>query len=396
MADGLTSVCESAAFQHKISNVNLPPKCSSCLKYKREWEEVVEELETAKKIIHLLQEDLNTYKDVMPPNILDVSSSIHLNSKSSVNWETDTGTSRKSTRERHKHQHTPVIPISNRYDVLHNLQNDVESLNTRSNHQTKQFAPLKHKKTISSPNRRKKKILLIGDSHILGCASELKKYLGLDYEISGTIMPGSRLQNVTNLTRNEISGLSQSDALIIWAGCNDINRNESMKSLKYLNDFVNQTKNTNIRILTALHRHDLPITSCINNEVQNFNRKLRKFNKNKDNVGILEKEAKRENFTQHGLHLNNSGKDKIARLMAQNLTQLFEVTKKLPIISKWRTTPSDPDPINSANYAKTTVNELIVIKEGQEDLLDHINQGTRTSNRLKRKPNTRSDDFLWT
>ena len=127
-----------------------------------------------------------------------------------------------------------------------------------------------------------------------------------------------------------------------------------------------------------------------------FNRKLRKFNKNKDNVGILEQETKREDITQHGLHLNNSGKDKIARLMAQNITQLFEVTKKLPIISKWRNTPSDPDPINSANYAKKTVNELIVNKEGQEDLLDHINQGTRTSNRLKRIPNTRSNDFLWT
>ena len=113
-------------------------------------------------------------------------------------------------------------------------------------------------------------------------------------------------------------------------------------------------------------------------------------------MGILEQETKREDITQHGLHLNNSGKDKIARLMAQNITQLFEVTKKLPIISKWRDTPSDPDPINSANYAKKTVNELIVNKEGQEDLLDHINQGTRTSNRLKRIPNTRSDDFLWT
>ena len=105
------SVCESVTFQYKISNVNQPPKCSSCLKYKSEWEEVVEELETAKKIIQLLQEDLNTYKDLMPPNILDVSSSIHLNSKSSVNWDTDTGTSRKSTTERHKHQLIPVIPI---------------------------------------------------------------------------------------------------------------------------------------------------------------------------------------------------------------------------------------------------------------------------------------------
>ena len=59
-----------------------------------------------------------------------------------------------------------------------------------------------------------------------GCASELRKYLGPKYEVSGTIMPGARAQNVTNLAKKEISGLSHDDALIIWAGCNDINRNE--------------------------------------------------------------------------------------------------------------------------------------------------------------------------
>jgi len=338
MADGLLSVCGSADFNYNLTSVNQPPQCSSCIKYKSEWEEIVEELETAKKIIQLLQEDPNTFKDLTPSNILDVSSATRLNSKTTVNWEIVTGTSRKSTRVGGEHRHIPVIPISNRYDVLHNLQNDVESRNAQLNHQTKKCVPLKCKKIISSPNKRKKKFLIIGDSHIRGCASELKKFLGMDYEISGTLMPGSRLQNVTKLARNEIPGLSKNDALIIWAGCNDINRNESMKGLKYLNDFVNQTKNTNIMIITP-HRHDLPITSCINNEVLNFNRKLCKFNKNKDNVGILELVTRREDFTKHGLHLNITSKDKIARLMAQNITQLYEVMKKFPIILKWRTTP---------------------------------------------------------
>jgi hypothetical protein len=92
--------------------------------------------------------------------------------------------------------------------------------------------PLKYKKTASFQNRKKKKILLIGDSHMHGCASELRKYLGPDYEVSGTIMPRSKLQNITNLARNEISRLSHNDALIIWAGSNDINRNETTKGFK--------------------------------------------------------------------------------------------------------------------------------------------------------------------
>ena len=40
--------------------------------------------------------------------------------------------------------------------------------------------------------------------------------LGPEYEVTGTIMPGSRLQNVTKLARNEIAGFSNRDALIIW------------------------------------------------------------------------------------------------------------------------------------------------------------------------------------
>jgi len=72
-----------------------------------------------------------------------------------------------------------------------------------------------------------------------GCFSELEKYLGPEYEVTGT-MPGSRLQNVTKLAKNDIAGFSNWDTVIIWGGSNGINRNETMKGLKYLNEFVNQ------------------------------------------------------------------------------------------------------------------------------------------------------------
>jgi hypothetical protein len=43
-------------------------------------------------------------------------------------------------------------------------------------------------------------------------------YLGPEYEVTGTIMPGSRLQNVTKLASNEIEELSHNDAVVIWGG----------------------------------------------------------------------------------------------------------------------------------------------------------------------------------
>ena len=78
---------------------------------------------------------------------------------------------------------------------------------------------------------------------------------------------------------------------------------------------------TNIMAVTAPYRHDL-ITSCINNEVQIFNRKLHKTMGNKDNVTKLDHETNREDFTQHGLHLNASGKGKVMKLMSQNTSAM--------------------------------------------------------------------------
>lgn len=91
-----------------------------------------------------------------------------------------------------------------------------------------------------------------------------------------------------------------------------------MRSLKYLSEFVNHGRNTNILILTAPHRHDLVTTLCINNEVQTFNRKLHKIMKPKDNVRILEHKLNTEDFTQRGLNLNASFKHKVVKLMSQN------------------------------------------------------------------------------
>ena len=94
-------------------------------------------------------------------------------------------------------------------------------------------------------------------------------------------------------------------------------------------------------------------------------------------------------FTQHGLHLNATGKDKVVKLMAQNISHLFEVTKKHPIILKWRTTHSDPCPVNSARNVKNEDHEVIDNKERKKDQTDSNSQGIRISSRPKRIPNTK-------
>ena len=53
-----------------------------------------------------------------------------------------------------------------------------------------------------------------------------------------------------------------------------------------------------IIVMNAPHRYDLSATSCVNNEVLNFNRKLKKRMKIYDHVSIIDPDLTRHHFTR--------------------------------------------------------------------------------------------------
>jgi hypothetical protein len=132
-------------------------------------------------------------------------------------------------------------------------------------------------------------------------------------------MPGSGLANVTSLVHEEILKLTSDDAVVIWGGSND--------STGCQPNCINLRSNTNTIALAAPHSHDLQETSCINKEVEVFSRKLHKIFKARGNVKILDINLKRNNFTQHGLHLNTVGKEKVVEIIAK-IIRNFRVKKK--------------------------------------------------------------------
>jgi hypothetical protein len=76
-------------------------------------------------------------------------------------------------------------------------------------------------------------------------------------------------------------------------------------------------------VITSPHRYDLQDSSCVNKEIQVFNRKLHKFLKDMHYVNIISTNLTRNKFTRHGLHMNSSGKEKIAKIIGQNVTNLL-------------------------------------------------------------------------
>jgi hypothetical protein len=143
--------------------------------------------------------------------------------------------------------------------------------------------------------------------------AEISNNLGKNFKVTGTVIPGSRLENITNLADGEINTLGKSDAVIVIGGANEVNKNETNIGLKHLRQLVENSRNTNIMVVTAPHRYDLQDSACVNKEIVVFNRKLHKMVKTADNVKILQTTLNRNDFTRHGMHLNILGKEKVAK-----------------------------------------------------------------------------------
>jgi hypothetical protein len=98
---------------------------------------------------------------------------------------------------------------------------------------------------------------------------------------------------------------------VIWGGTNDIAINEADRGLTCLFNFVKRCKRTNV-VVSSPKRYDLEETSCVNKEVNLFNRKLHKKLKVFEYAKVINSASQRDCFTRHGLHLNKFGKEQIA------------------------------------------------------------------------------------
>jgi hypothetical protein len=150
-----------------------------------------------------------------------------------------------------------------------------------------------------------------------------------------------------------------------------------------LKKFVLATQNTNIFIVTVPHRHDLQDFSCVNKETEVFNRKVQKMMKLDSHVSIVYTNLSRNEFTQHGMHLNASGREKLALYIGQNIKAFMVKHEDTPIRLKWVESQAD------LNHEEIKVNFV----DGKNSVT--INKEVRSSKRQKKNPVRKNKDFLW-
>ena len=308
--------------------------CQCCMEMKSELLSVKCELNSVIEIMKILKED----QDQLLSKVVNIENrtvnsgkTINAvnNENSRSNWKSES-LSKRLTKNRPSPMQQFKIPlIVNCYAVLENLHESNKvpiSSCTKIKPYTNTTKPKPNKTKAST---RTRKIVICGDSHARGGASNLLNLYGESFEVIGNVLPGARLQNITQTAKIELKSLNRKDHAIIWGGSNDINKNESLEGLKHITKLVAQNEHTNIIILPAPIRHDLPKSSCINTEIQAFNRKLRKVIKPFLHVKLLELPLNREDFTDHGLHLNSIGKETVSKLIGQHLTDSLPEQEKM-------------------------------------------------------------------
>jgi pheromone shutdown protein TraB len=295
-----------------------------------------------------------------------------------------------------------LIPVSaNKYDLLHNLNEDDELTKLgkkypRISNTTKDTLIKERPRCADSKWKYKNKVLIIGDSHVKKIAAELRSNLDDSYEIMGFTKPGALMGEILETAAEEVARLGKKDILVLWAGANDISKNNIKEALRSLIKFMEGHKKVNMISIQALHRHDLQDISCVNKEVIKFNRQVKKILKPYPNVKLMEVEAQRHHFTRHGQHLNLLGKELVASELAKQSLQLLTMAEMNPIQMHWTL-----DDLHGKYSSSRNANgESIVANNEMKSVGSNKYQGVNSekckkSMRIRRTPITKSNDFLW-
>jgi len=206
-ADALNSgMCRGHKFVNRYSK-NEVSSCTKCSEYESQLREALDELSSLKLVNKLLQKEVLTY---MTRKNLWVTDRDRIDDNG---WTLVNDKSRTWAKDRSVKLNQP-IQTTNRYTPLDNMfisnEDTTEMLVNGVKKMTKSASL---RKTMGNGTVRKKtkkkKFIVVGDSHARGLAAERSESLEKSFEVMGTIMPGSGLSHIIGLASREISQLQR-------------------------------------------------------------------------------------------------------------------------------------------------------------------------------------------
>lgn len=185
-------------------------------------------------------------------------------------------------------------------------------------------------------NNSEHKVLLIGDSHIRGCAVYIKTFLKQQWEVCGYVKPGASSKLVFESAKRDIEKFTIDDFLIVSSGSNNASSNDLRKVFCEVTDFVKSVNQTNVVLVGIPYRYDLR-SSQINSEIEIHNRKLGKLAKKKfSHVNVIKVDNSRQQYTTYEQHLNRLGKELLSSHLLLHIYSTLEKDRGSAIGLAWR------------------------------------------------------------
>jgi len=249
---------------------------------------------------------------------------------------------------------TPLDPIN---DCINNLCDTINNYNTNILSNTGVY-----------------KVVVIGDSHIKGFENLLRSKLNNGYNVFSLVQPGSNSNILKESVKETIKKLSQDDFLVISSGTNDFDSDTFASTFQNFRNYLMSINYTNILLLNIPYRFDLPSHSAVNKKIFMLNKKLQKLVRILPHTKFLDSKNDRQLFTRHGLHCNKLGKYLVTSQIVCHILATFQHRVSPTISLEWLKSTNETTSLSDINLGQSK---------------------TRNSNRHKKKPVTRSDDFLW-
>ena len=206
--------------------------CGKCCKMKHHLELLINELKPSQLIIKILQDEIKSTSNG-PKNQDNLTNSAEYKSHDESHPTIDKNSAWKEIRltrtmamkhKRYKNTDqrvTDTFPLSlNRYDPLCNVSegdNTLASTGKSKMAESKQIR--KHKMDCKKRGgRRQHKVIILGDSHARGCASEVSRLLNNEFEVLGFVNPGAGMKYTKDTSRVKVQQLTKKDVVVLYWG----------------------------------------------------------------------------------------------------------------------------------------------------------------------------------
>ena len=145
----------------------------------------------------------------------------------------------KVTNGNYRNQQAHMKDSTHRIPVLVNVLTSMD-VSARNIH---------HKPKSSTKQNKEHRIIVIGDGHARGAASNVKHNLNDNYRSSGFVRPVANTDTLISSMTEDIKHLTNNDIIIFWGGANDVSKNNSKDGLKHLTNFLKVNSHTNIILM---------------------------------------------------------------------------------------------------------------------------------------------------